>query len=463
MRKSRWLALFLAIVLVMAVVTAVSALPYRVKWGDTLSKIAAQFGVSMQSIITANNISNPDLIYADQVLEIPDAQATAVPQPAPSTTPAPSPGSYTVVAGDTLSAIARRFGTTVSAIAQANNISNVNLIYVGQVLAIPGGSGSPAPAPTPLPSQPGPSQGFALGAQTVSLTHKAEMDQAGMTWVKIQYKWETGDDANDLNDIIQEAHQNNFKILFSITGATPYPAANSIDFNAFVSFVTAVAKLGPDAIEIWNEMNIDFEWPAGQISPYTYVNSLLAPAYNAIKAANANVMVITGALAPTGFDNTQNAWADDRYLAGMRAAGAASYADCIGVHHNAGATAPSATSGHPGGAHYSWYFLPTLNLYYNTFGGAKKLCFTEIGYLSADGFDGLPANFAWASGTSEEEHAQWVADAAQLAANSGKVSLFIIYNLDFNKYSDTDPQAGYAIIRPDGDCPACTQLRARFP
>jgi LysM repeat protein len=444
-------------------VTAVSALPYRVQWGDTLNKIAAQFGVSIQSIITANNISNPDLIYADQVLEIPDSQATAVPQPPPTTDPPPATGNYTVVAGDTLSAIAQRFGTTVSAIAQANNISNVNLIYVGQVLSIPGASGSPAPAPTPIPSQPGPSQGFGLGAQTTSLTHKAEMNQAGMTWVKIQHKWESGDDANELANIIQEAHQNNFKILLSITGAAPYPAANSIDFSGYASFVAAVAKLGPDAIEIWNEMNIDFEWPAGQISPYTYVNSLLAPAYNAIKAANPNVMVITGALAPTGFDNTQNAWADDRYLAGMRAAGAANYADCIGVHHNAGATSPAANSGHPGGTHYSWYFQPTLNLYYNTFGGARKLCFTEIGYVSADGFDSLPPNFSWASGTSEDEHAQWVAEAAKLAANSGKVRLFVIYNLDFNKYSDTDPQAGYAIIRPDGDCPACTLLQSAFP
>ncbi|MCB9421389.1 MAG: LysM peptidoglycan-binding domain-containing protein [Ardenticatenaceae bacterium] len=461
MKKSSWLAVLISVILTLTVVTAVSALAYKVQWGDTLNKIAARFGVSVQAIVSANNISNPNLIYADQILQIPDGNATPVPQTPSPTTPVPTGGTYTVKTGDTLSAIARRFGTTIAAIAQANNISNVNLIYVGQVLTIPGGGSSPAPV-TPQPN-PNPNQTFGLGAQSNNLANKAKMSQSGMTWVKIQYKWQPGDAPGDLNGIIQDAHQNNFKILVSITGATSYPAANSIDFSAYTNFVAAVAALGPDAIEIWNEMNIDFEWPAGQINPSTYVNSMLAPAYNAIKAANPGVMVVSGALAPTGFDNTQNAWADDRYLSGMRAAGAASYADCIGVHHNAGATSPTVSSGHPAGTHYSWYFQPMLNLYYNTFGGVRPLCFTEVGYLSSEGFDSLPANFGWASGTSVAEQAQWVAEAAQLAANSGKVRLFIIYNLDFQNYTDTDPQAGYAIIRRDGSCPACDRLHALFP
>jgi hypothetical protein len=222
-----------------------------------------------------------------------------------------------------------------------------------------------------------------------------------------------------------------------------------------------VAALGPDAIEVWNEQNIDREWPAGQIDPNSYVNNLLRPAYNAIKSANGNVMVITGAPAPTGFDNGTNAWADDRYIAGMAAAGAASYADCIGVHHNAGATSPYASSGHPAGTHYSWYYTPMVNLYYNAFGGARKLCFTELGYLSGDGFPGLPAAFSWASGTSVGEHAQWLAEATTIARTGGKVRLLIVYNVDFTNYDTSgDPQAGYAMIRPDGSCPACDTLRA---
>ncbi|MEW5986851.1 MAG: LysM peptidoglycan-binding domain-containing protein, partial [Chloroflexota bacterium] len=356
-------------------------------------------------------------------------------------------------------------GVTVQAIAQANNVANVNLIYVGQVLTIPGSSGSGStPPPTPAPPPPGSSGSFELGGQTQSLAHPIQMTQAGMYWVKFQHKWNPGDAPDVVAGLVQSGKANGFKVLLSVTGATTYPAANSLDFGRFVTFVGGVAGLGadaPDAIEIWNEMNIDFEWPAGQIDPTSYVNNMLRPAYSAIKAANPNILVISGALAPTGFDNGHNAWADNRYVAGMAAAGAGSYADCIGVHHNAGATAPSATTGHPGGSHYSWYFGATLDVYYNAFGGARQVCFTELGYLSADGFPGLPANFSWASGTSVSEHASWLAEAVSLSRSNSKVRLLIVYNVDFTSYDvNGDPQAGYAMFRPDGSCPACDTIRA---
>ena len=210
------------------------------------------------------------------------------------------------------------------------------------------------------------------------------------------------------------------KFYLSIPGAQTYPSPGGIDFDGYVDFLSGVAALGPDAIEVWNEMNIDFEWPAGEIDPASYVNNMLAPAYNAIKSANPNVMVIGGALAPTGFDNGVNAWSDSRYVAGMAAAGAARYMDCIGVHHNAGATSPGASSGHPAGTHYSWYFKPTMDLYYNAFGGATKVCFTELGYVSPDGFPGISPQFGWAADNTVAEHAQWLAEAVRLAQASGK-------------------------------------------
>lgn len=58
---------------------------------------------------------------------------------------------YVVQRGDTLSAIARRFTTTVAALVKLNNIRNPSLIYVGQRLLIPGGP-TPTPTPTPLPT-----------------------------------------------------------------------------------------------------------------------------------------------------------------------------------------------------------------------------------------------------------------------------------------------------------------------
>lgn len=310
----------------------------------------------------------------------------------------------------------------------------------------------PAPAPPP----PIANTGFELGGQTHTLANPTLMQQAGMNWVKFQHKWGPGDSPDAVAGRIGHAHGNGFKVLLSIPGANAYP--NSIDFNAYVEFLRGVAALGPDAIEVWNEMNIDFEWPAGQIDPSSYVNNMLKPAYQAIKSVNPNVMVISGAPAPTGYDNGTNAWADSRYMAGVAAAGGANYMDCIGVHHNAGATSPSATSGHPAGSnHYSWYFLPTLNMYYNAFGGARPVCFTELGYLSGQDFGGVPSRFSWASGTTVSQHAQWLGEAVSMAGNSGKVRMVIVFNVDFTHWGD-DPQAGFAMLRPDGSCPACATL-----
>ena len=123
---------------------------------------------------------------------------------------------------------------------------------------------------------------------------------------------------------------------------------------------------------------------------------MLAPAFNAIKSVSPGTMVIIGALAPTGVDDGVNVWSDQRYVQGLAAAGAARYADCLGVHHNAGATSPSATTGHPAGGHYSWYFLPTINVYSGGIGGALPLCFTEFGYVSGEGYGELPPTGAGA-------------------------------------------------------------------
>lgn len=76
-------------------------------------------------------------------------------QPTPNPTPTPSTDGetvYTVVAGDTLSGIASRYGTTYQKLAEYNGIANPNLIIVGQKIRIPGAN-KPTPTPTPTPSR----------------------------------------------------------------------------------------------------------------------------------------------------------------------------------------------------------------------------------------------------------------------------------------------------------------------
>jgi hypothetical protein len=327
----------------------------------------------------------------------------------------------------------------------------------GEQLTVVIVSGNPAPANIPA-GAPAPVAigGFEIGGHVSGFTRPDLMKQAGMNWIKVQVHH-----GAIPSDLIATAHNNGFKILFGALGDKGR-VMDAGYHNEYAQWLAALAQAGADAIEVWNEPNIDHEWPVGQINGANYT-ALLAKAYPAIKAANAGTLVISAALAPTGYFATgcaDNGCNDDVFLAQMAAAGAANYADCIGAHHNAGATSPSATSGHPGGSHYSWYFWPTLNLYYNAFGGARKVCFTEFGYVTDEGFAPLETaapNFAWAKDVTVAQQAAWLAEAASLSGNSGKVRLMIIWNIDFTYYG-SDPQAGYAIIRPGGSCPACAAL-----
>ncbi|MBV9509901.1 MAG: LysM peptidoglycan-binding domain-containing protein [Caulobacteraceae bacterium] len=125
--------------------------------GDNLTRIAAQYGTSVDAILVANGLPNANRIYAGQSLVIPSAEAATPdevasapvaddqtdqsdqPQAAAANAPAASddPSTYTVQPGDSAIKIARRFGIDEGALLDANAISNPNRVYVGQVLTIP--------------------------------------------------------------------------------------------------------------------------------------------------------------------------------------------------------------------------------------------------------------------------------------------------------------------------------------
>ena len=112
---------------------------YTVQSGDTLSGIANKFGTNYESLANLTNISNPNRIYVGQVLKL-SANSNTASSAHQATTNATPAGSYSVKAGDSLSAIAARYGMSYETLARLNNISNPNRIYVGQVLKLSSGS-----------------------------------------------------------------------------------------------------------------------------------------------------------------------------------------------------------------------------------------------------------------------------------------------------------------------------------
>ncbi len=354
---------------------------------------------------------------------------TATPTPIPTNTPTPVPITLTSVPP------ANTGGDT-----GGNNVA-------------PSGGGFAAVAPPPgsINIEIG---GHVLG--TNSSRAIIPMQQAGMTWMKIQARFNQNGPP-DLSGDINNAKNNGFKILVGTVGNPAELGQGGQGYiNAYADWLAKVAAQGADAIEVWNEPNLSREWPEGQISGAAYAG-MLQVAYQRIKAANPGTMVISAAPAPTGAEGAfpGQVMNDDRWLRQMVEAGGLNALDCVGAHYNEGIVPPSQTSGDPRDNYYTRYFYGMLNTYYSITG--RPICFTELGYLTSEGFPALPSFFSWAQNVTLGQQAAWLAEAAALASQSGQVRLFIVWNVDFTFYG-ADPQAGYAIVRPNGSCPACAAI-----
>jgi len=125
---------------------------YTVKPGDTLYSIAKRYGIEVKKLASANGITDPDALKVGTVLIIPGV--TPIPTLRP-VTPPPGATTYTVKPGDTLSSIARKYGTSPGELQKINQLANPNQIRVGTVIVVPGkvsSTGSVARSATRIPS-----------------------------------------------------------------------------------------------------------------------------------------------------------------------------------------------------------------------------------------------------------------------------------------------------------------------
>lgn len=103
--------------------TPASYITYKIKKGDTLSEIAKKYGTTVSILASINNIKDVDKIYAGDTIKIPTNNSSYI--------------EYTIKKGDTLSEIAKKYGTTVKKLQSINGIKNANKIYAGDTIKIP--------------------------------------------------------------------------------------------------------------------------------------------------------------------------------------------------------------------------------------------------------------------------------------------------------------------------------------
>jgi LysM repeat protein len=136
---------------------------YTIQKGDTISKIAARYGVTTQAVLTANGLNWSSIVYGGQTITIPAggsaplaiqtvAAVTPIATSAP-TTPAPAASTrYTIRSGDTISSIAKSTGASVPSILAANGLVPSSIIFSGRTLVIPGPTSGSATAPASVGS-----------------------------------------------------------------------------------------------------------------------------------------------------------------------------------------------------------------------------------------------------------------------------------------------------------------------
>ncbi len=326
---------------------------------------------------------------------------------------------------------------------------------------------SPAmPVVAPVATVPPPPRvaraAFEFGAQIDALPALDDLTQTGMVWVKRQVILTNAEP--DQSQLIRQVHSANMKLLIGAIG--DIKRVDDLDYHRqFAAGLARLASQGADAIEVWNQPNLDREWGgpgSNKVNPELYAN-MLREAFVAIKGANPKTIVIGANAASTGYygSNCTPIGCDDKpYLERLHAAGAANYMDCQGAMFLGGPHAPDVREGGNPGGHYSWYFWGTLDTVYAAMG--KPLCFSFLGYASKEGIrPEMPPGFEWANRITTEQQSAWNARAIELARDSGKVQLAILYNWNFRAWYDTgDPQAAYSLVRPDGSCPTCAALRA---
>ncbi len=360
----------------------------------------------------------------------------------------------------------------------------------------PAPSGAPVvAAPTPAPAPPAPvpggvrfpgvGYGFQVNAAN-DLPRALQMTRdAGFNWVKIQLRWEDLEPVQGqvnwglIDQYVNQTNAAGVRLLFSVVTApgwsrrdddrtVPGPPRDMQLFANFLGSLAARHKGKIHAIEVWNEANLWYEWGGrGRMNAGEYVD-MLRRSYIAIKAADPDVVVVSGAPTPTGAP-LPDAIDDLLWIQQIYAAGAKNYFDALGLHPSGynnppddwidrNSTGSTQFKGH--GSFYLRRFEQIREVMVANGDQNKQIWFTEFGWASI----GNPhPEYAYAREVSEQQQAQWLVRAFELGRNAGYVGPMFVWNLNFatgEPENDRYAKRAFAVLYPDwSPRPAYNALR----
>ena len=294
---------------------------------------------------------------------------------------------------------------------------------------------------------------------------------AGFTWVKVGFGWRDIEGAGKgiydwsrTDSIVEMANAENVDLLVRVDhqpawtgGSFPLngPPANLQDLADFLGGLAGRYRGRVRAYQVWNEPNLAREWGDQLPDPGAYVQ-LLGTAYQAIKAADPNAMVVSAGLSPTG-SWSDEARPDDWYLESMyQAMGGSSqgYLDVLGAHGAGYKSPPEVDPGEVAanpdlGGHRAFAFrrvedLRAIMVQYGDAG--KQVALLEFGWTS----DPRPESpYHWHA-VSEETKAEYLVRAYQFAKQNwspwiGVMSLIYMTDPD---WTPNDEQYWWAITNP---------------
>ncbi len=374
-----------------------------------------------------------------------------------------------------------------------------------KVLPTPTAGGVEVPAAAPACNfLPEPASGFGYGIQVHGLIpgvdNKPWMDMVrsklNLNWVKLQVRWyfmepQPGQiDWGILDNAMDAACANGLRVMLSVIASPDWTRATPLskdigeappdDPQVYANFIGQIVDRYPGkiaAIEVWNEANLEREWNTADGVNAGAFAGLLQAAYPAIKQRDPNILVISGALSPTGV-NCSGTWPecaggrpvvvdDASYLQQLIAAGGLNYADCVGTHSNGTNLPPTADGSNPpadtgytftgpwSSPHYSWALKSQVETYAAILQAAglnKQQCLTEFGYASpVDGV--VTPGYEFANDVSEQQQAEYLVAAYNWMRDSGLVKLAFLFNLDYGpKGGDpaTDDNVMFSILTRQG-------------